>query len=84
MTDDEMEERSEFFLKRQAQFASDLHNVTSDMQKVSSGLQKVIESQLRTEEALGTVVGLVGQIAATQLQMVEGTETDRLNCCGNE
>ena len=57
MTNEEMERAVEFVVKQQAQFAADL--------------QKVTESHLRTEENLGTVIGLVGQIAETQLQMAE-------------
>ena len=57
MTNEEMERSIDFILKQQAQFAADM--------------QKVAEWQVRTEENLGTAVGLVGQIAQTQLQMAE-------------
>ena|SRR2546422_9127511 len=71
MTNEEMERAIEFIVKQQAQFATDLSNVSTDLQRVSADLQKVTESHLRTEENLGTVIGLVGQIAKTQLQMAE-------------
>jgi type II secretory pathway component GspD/PulD (secretin) len=85
MTNEEMERSVEFVLKQQAQFAADMQRVSSDLQRVSSGLQKVNEWQARTEENLGTAIGLVGQIAQTQLQMAEAqkhtdkglAETDR-------
>ena len=85
MTNDEMERGLEFLLKQQAQFATDLHHVSSDLQRVSSDLQKVTESQLRNQETLGTVIGVVGQIAATQLQMAEAQKrTDQTVAETNE
>jgi hypothetical protein len=85
MTNQEMERAIGFVVKQQAQFATDLQKVATDLSKVSTDLQKVTESHLRTEENLGTVIGLVGQIAETQLQMAEAQKrTDQVLAETNE
>jgi len=61
MTNDEVERAIEFVVKQQAQFATDL--------------QKLTQAHSETEKTLSTVVGLLGQVAETQLQMAEA-QTD--------
>src|SRR5687768_13977774 len=68
MTNEEMERAIEFVIKQQAQFATDLQKVSTDLQNVSGELQKVTESQLRTEQNLGTTVELMAQLAQNQLE----------------
>src|SRR5712691_1327092 len=57
MTGEEMERAIEFVVTQQGQFSTDL--------------QKLTQSQIHTEQTLGTVVDLVGRLAETQLQMAE-------------
>lgn len=64
MTNEEMERAIEFVIKQQAQFSTDLQNVSGD-------LKKVTEAQLRTEQNLGTTVELMGQLAQHQLETSE-------------
>jgi ABC-type transporter Mla subunit MlaD len=61
MTSEEMERAIEFVMKQQAQFTTDL--------------QKVTQAFGESEKTLRTVVGLLGQVAETQLQLTEA-QTD--------
>jgi len=57
MTNEEMERAVELVVKQRAQFAADP--------------QKLGHAHGETEKTLGTVVGLLGQVAETQVQMAE-------------
>jgi hypothetical protein len=57
MTNDEMERAIEFIVKQQAQFTTDLQQLT--------------QSQVNTDRTLGSVVNVLSQVAETQLQMAE-------------
>ena len=49
----DVERAIEFVVKQQAQFATDLSNVSTDLQRVSADLQRATESHLRTEDDRG-------------------------------
>ena len=64
MTNDEMERATEFLVKQQAQFSTDL--------------QKLTQSQSNTERTVSTVVNMMSEHTKTQLRMAEAqirTET---------
>ena len=64
MTNDEMERATEFLVKQQAQFSTDL--------------QKLTQSQSNTERTVATVVNMMSELTKTQLRMAEAqirTET---------
>jgi chromosome segregation ATPase len=70
MTDKEIEKRIEFIIEQQAQFATDIQ-VLREIQTADRELQQTDAKLLKEKhnnltEALTTVVGIVGRLAAAQ------------------
>lgn len=64
MTAEEMERTMQFILEQQAQFSTDIQQL-----KETSG--ELLKSQMDLTQSLGTLVGIVGQIAEAQVQLSE-------------